>query len=201
MRKIDPEFESRFILRSTGRDDDEPPIVLELAADIVGGDPVIVVPATEVWGFGEAEEVEPGRWKIFVCEGQPDPELAFTICHELAEIHVLKLGVRLPWREKEDLCNAIAAALVAPRRAFLDALADHGEDFGELALDFLASETCMALRLGEVRKVPVCVVSEDGRRRVRGPAWSWPDDVRADRPGLRRARLRDRGERLALIAG
>ncbi len=202
--KIDPEVEVRGLLRSTGRDDDAPPIALELAADLLGdGAPVYVVPATEVWGDGEVEEIAPGRWRIFVRENLSPEQFLFTVYHEIAEWHVHRLRLRFDhFLEKERVCDAIAAALVAPQRAFRAALRDHGEDFAELAEDFLATETCMALRLGEVEHVPVCVLSEGGVRRVRGPAWTWPQDpTTASGPGLRRARLRDRGERLALIVG
>ena len=101
---------------------------------------------------------------------------------------------------------ALAAALLAPRPAFLRARRDLGEDLRAVAERFTMTQTGVALRRGEVLGTPLAVIAP-ARVRVRGPeAWVWPPESTlrawARRPlaGLKKTRLTDDPRRVVLEA-
>lgn len=129
--------------------------------------------------------------------------LRFAICHELAELRLAELDYREV--DVEDVADALGAALACPRDAFRGAVREHGrEAYAQLALDFTTSQTCAALRVGEVLDEPLAVVAPR-RVRVRGGAYEWPDErelrrcARVATPGLRRAELTDDRRRVVLL--
>ncbi len=135
--------------------------------------------------------------------------LRWAILHELAEWHLQRVGYR--GEDVELVAEALTAALVVPRDAYRKALRVHGDPtvdgarWKQLAFDFSTSQTCVALRHGEVTDEPLAVVAPTTVR-VRGREWTWPDELglrqlaRAERPGLRRAKLTDDPRRVVLAA-
>lgn len=122
--------------------------------------------------------------------------------------HVLIEALRTYTGESyEQLVDAAAAAILAPRALFREALAHVGSDLPELARVFSTTETCMGLRIGEVTAEPVALVSPK-LVRVRGDDWGWPSEreIRrlsrgADGPQLLRiVRLTDDPRRVFLRA-
>lgn len=140
-----------------------------------------------------------GSFRIYAKRDAPD--LAFNIAHELAEWRY--------WDEtddhKESACDALAAAIVAPRPAFLRMLRLVGEDFAALAHAFKVSETSMALRLGETTDQPLVAITRNYHF-VRGREWGWPAEpelrriASRGRQGIRRVRLTDDRMRVVLMA-
>ena len=81
-----------------------------------------------------------------------------------------------------------------------------GEDYAALARAFVVTQTSAALRVAEVTGRPRAVVTRHWVF-VRGAPWAWGQSagdvrqlVRSRRPGLTRTRLRDRPERVVLLA-
>ena len=106
--------------------------------------------------------------------------------------------------DTEAVCNAVAAALVTPSRAFASVVRDVGEDLPELARRFVTTESVVALRLGEVLYEPVALVTPHSVH-ARGPEdWAWPDEAtvrrvaRNGRPGIRRTKITDARGRVVL---
>lgn len=128
----------------------------------------------------------------------------FAIAHELAELELRRLGYLD--EDLEEASDAIGAALVAPRRAFAVVLREIGADYAALADAFVATESLVALRMGEVTGEPMVLVTPQ-RVRVRGATFEWGDegDVRAAArragPGVRKVRLRDDPRRMVLRSG
>jgi len=130
----------------------------------------------------------------------------FVVAHELAH---WALGTRLTEDENdiESACDALAAALIAPRRAFLDAVRAYGTRLPRLARAFQTTESLTALRLGETTGEPLALVAPRSVR-VRGAMYSWPGEsqlralaaARRSGPGLRNTRLRDDPRRTVLRA-
>lgn len=128
----------------------------------------------------------------------------FVIAHELAELRLRELDYRES--DVERVADALAGALVAPRRAYQRRLREHGEDLPRLAKAFCASQTCIALRHAEVTGAAVAVLSRT-RAYVRdGDSFRWPHEERLRAmlsslpPRVRRVDLTDSRKRLALIA-
>lgn len=203
---VDPDEEARAILERADVDDAEPPNPMRLALAVTGGRVLLVAP-TEVWGLGEVSVGDDGELEILVAAGQSDLERAWTLAHEVAHVHLRRGGWVGGYRESEDAADAIAAALLMPRRAFARATRQHGRRaFVGLADAFSVTETAAALRVGEVDRVPVAVIAPT-HLRVRGPeewAWGTEEELRAlargGRPGLHRARLTDDARRVVLVA-
>src|SRR5690606_30327780 len=100
-----------------------------------------------------------GERRIYVRRGLSAARQRFAVAHELAH---WALGL-LSGSEAEARCDALAACLVAPRRAFQRALRDT-DCYGELAELFGSTESCVALRLGEVTGEPVALVTPSSVR-------------------------------------
>jgi hypothetical protein len=216
MHDVDTEAEARWLLDQAGFDLDDVPSATELAEGL-GAVDVLEVRDVEVCGMGGVEWLRadgmPGgdvgsRWRPLVRRGLSFVERRFTVLHEIAEWH-LRANLRIePWccKVKEAICDAIAGALLAPRRAFRRAVEHVGDGLEALAAGFQASETAMALRLGEVLLHPVAVISPK-LVRVRGSDWGWPPAEqirqRAALPSCERIRrecLRDDTARVVLRA-
>jgi hypothetical protein len=141
---------------------------------------------------------------IWIRRGLAPARQRFAICHEIAEWRLCELRYAEP--DVEDVANALAAALAAPRSAFRDAMREHGaEGFSGLARDFMLTETSAALRVGEVTGTPIAVVTP-AIVRVRGDAFGWPDEqrIRALARGrtpapLRRVEIIDERRRIVLL--
>jgi hypothetical protein len=144
-------------------------------------------------------------WQIWVSRRLGGPAREFAVLHELGEWWLGRLGFNGP--EREATADRIAAALVAPRPLFRPLCERLGFDPPALARHFAATQTCLALRYGEVTGRPVLVVDR-ARAWARGDPFVWSPDG-ADLFGLargplpptvQRIRLTDRRGRLALSA-
>ena len=129
-------------------------------------------------------------------------ERAFTVAHELGHWAVQRFGVKPDSRDDEErLCNAFAACVLMPRRAFAGALTElefhHVRNLclGELSAKFSVTEAGIALRVGELTGLPLAVITPV-HVYARG-TWQCPDEStvrqwsRTGRPGFRRAKLGD----------
>ncbi len=177
-------------------DHDVPPQPAELVERVLGPGAIRLVPRRALPGFGAAARVS-GRWSVFIVEDSPVVVRRFVLLHELA--HVL-LGRTATERE----CDALAAALLVPKRALLRAIGDRGARLPSLARVFGASESCIGLRLGEVTNQPTALVAPASVR-IRGSTYPWPPEADIRRvaegpatPGLRKAKLRDDATRSLL---
>src|SRR5690606_2686750 len=104
-------------------------------------------------------------WRIVVSARLKCWRRDFVILHELAH---WALGPSA----SEDACDALAAALLVPRRVFLQSLIDVGPQLSDLADHLEVSESFVALRFAEVTGSPVALISPS-RIRVRGGAAKW----------------------------
>lgn len=139
-----------------------------------------------------------GKRYIALRSGVAVERARFAIFHELAE-YALRNQIE---GDIEQACNAIAGALAMPRRPFLAAIRDVGDDPNALAPVFKVTPTAAALRLGETTQVPLAALTPSWLW-IRGRAIVWPHEAelrriaRVGRPGLRRVALEPR--RVALI--
>lgn len=164
----DAEGTASWIYEKAGASEADPPDPLTLARRL--GIKVEVAPRRGLWGDATMTRVR-GRAVLWTTRGTPPVRLRFAVAHELAEwAH----GER---REEtiEELCNATAAAIIAPRRLFLEALSYLGDDLPALARTFKTTETCVGLRLGETTAEPIALVSPK-LVRLRGDDWGWPGE-------------------------
>jgi hypothetical protein len=145
-----------------------------------------------------------GTWRIYLARSLPRLVALFSIGHEIG--HWLLARDRYVGEDEEACADYLAAALLAPRRAFWAARRAVGEELPDLAEALSLTETGAALRLGEVTGQPLAVIAPQ-RVRVRGPeAFVWPDEgtlrrwAKRPAPGLRRTRLRDDPRRVVLDA-
>jgi hypothetical protein len=178
-------------------DDSEAPKVLALARRVLGGPgTVLTVHARALPGDACLATVN-GQRRIYLRSGLESRRLRWAVAHELGH---LALELDSSTRENEDACDAFAAALLLPRRAFQLALRETGVSYTKLARWFVTTESCAALRFGEVTDVPLMLVAP-ARVRTRGAEFAWPPDMSRRPPGLRRATLRDDRRRVALRMG
>jgi hypothetical protein len=117
-------------------------------------------------------------WTLRVHRALP-PELArFVVAHELAHWWFLHTGWRAPSHAHlEAACNALGAAILAPRPCFMTALRDVGRSrVHRLAKTFHTTQACALLRLGETTGRPVVLVRPSAPI-VRGECFAWPSDL------------------------
>ncbi len=169
------EGEAALVLEKCGYDDGEPPEVVKLARRLLGV-AVQSVHARALPGDGSTATVN-GQRRIYVRCRLPTHRLRWAIAHELG--HVV-LGLDSGSVENEDACDAFAAALLAPRRAFRAAVDRNGVNFQKLAMYLQTTESFAALRLGEVTGCPLVLVTPTSVR-VRGDTYGWPTDIRNSR--------------------
>jgi hypothetical protein len=192
------------LYRSAGEDVEEPGRVLPLAKRLLGATAVKHVDARALPGDASLARVG-SEVRVYVRKGLSRERLEFALAHELAH---WALEVGSGSAEEEAICDAVAAALVVPRAAFRRALVGVGDRYHELAGWFGTTESCVALRFGEVTRTPTALVAPLSVR-VRGDAFVWPGErelrnlAKAKRsPGLRKATLRDDRRRVAMrVAG
>jgi hypothetical protein len=193
----DVEGEAAWLLR----DFERAPGARALVARHLGEGSILVVPGLR-GGDAKIHTVN-HRPTICVRAKLGKESLRWAILHELAEWHLQRVGYR--GEDVELVAEALTAALVVPRRDYQKALRTHGERWEQLAIDFSTTQTCVALRHGEVTDEPLAVIAP-ATVRVRGREWTWPEErairllARAERPGLRRAKLTDDPRRVVLVA-
>ena len=191
----DPDAHQRLIYERAGLDPDEPAMMMDLAVGLG----LRVQLAAHGGLKGDAELAHDGQgWVIRRRPRLPLERAKFAVAHEIAEwflSDIIDGGIELA-------CNALAAALIAPRRPFQSLIRLHGEaDYEQLALPFTMTETSAALRVAELREQRLIVVTPH-RVYARGDwntdEWTMRGWVQQDLPGLRKARLRDDPRRMVL---
>lgn len=143
-----------------------------------------------------------GRYVLRVHRCAPADRARWLVGHELAEWWYRGRVFAGGHPEREAWCDALGAALVAPRDAFRQATAVLGGRVHRLAEAFNAPRALALLRIGEVTGRPV-VYCHPERQLARGTPFVWP------RAALQRA-LRERprgvhpvrldGQRMGLMA-
>lgn len=119
-----------------------------------------------------------GERRVYVRVGTDPARARWLVGHELAEWWYLRTAYR--GEDVELRCDALGAALVAPRPAFLLALRARGHRVHELAKDFKTTQALALLRIGETTGRPVALVRPTPI--LRGEGFAWPTG-----PGLARA--------------
>jgi hypothetical protein len=173
----DIEGDADLLLRLAHIDDDEPVDVVALCRHrtMTGQVPF----STRAGPEAQISRV-PGGHRVCLREGLLPGRARWLVAHELAELHYERVGYSGP--DIEDRCNALGAALVAPRRLVRRLIRQHAHAVHALARALVATQSIALLRLGEVERRPV-LLARDGRRPiVRGAAFNWPDG-----PGLAKA--------------
>lgn len=132
-----------------------------------------------------------GHQQVVVRRGTPAARARWLVGHELAHWYYQRLGYT--GCDLEARCDAVGAALVAPRMCVLAARRAVGDRPRELAAKLRTTQSLALLRVGEVTGEPVAVVRPAGAL-VRGDDWGWPElsYARAKRsrwPGVRKVRL------------
>lgn len=178
----------------------EQPDPVRLARRVVGS--VVQLPPN---GLPRAAFLARFSGKMHVCiRGEFAPRaLAWSLCHEVAEALLQRRSYRGP--DVEAVADRLAAALRVPRGFAEKVCRARGPRWSQLALDFGATESCAALRYGEVTSAPMVLLSRDSAR-WRG---DWFDELpseaalREARPmkGLVKARLRDDPSRAVVRQG
>ena len=148
-----------------------------------------------------------GTWaggpQICIRHGTPGPRARWLTGHELAEWWYSRIGYR--GEDREARCDALGAALVVPRVAFVRARRSHGDDPIALAEALKTTQSLALLRLGECIGTPV-VLDRPAGPIVRGAEYAWPplpelrrELAREPRPGLRKVRITDEPRRTGVI--
>ncbi len=190
------------LYREVGEDPVDAVSPVRLARALLGRDAVTVVPRQALRGDTAMLVLINDRWRIVVRRDINDAELGHTIAHELAHWVLRREGEP----DTEEACDYLAAALVAPSRAFRAAMRIHGADLAALADDFRTTQSLVALRWGESCGTALALV-RPGLVRVRGQLeFVWPDEQTITRwangrppRGLAKTRLSDDRRRVVLV--
>lgn len=195
----DIEGTAEALLRAHGFPLDEPPDVEKLAWCALGASNVQYVPGLRVPG-----RYLPAEGVIQVRSGMSRRRRRFVVAHELGEW--VEYRLRYQGEDAERIADAIAAALVVPRRAMQAAVQALGRHLPDLSDALCASQSVVALRLGEVTGSPLALVTPRNVH-VRGDEWSWPGEreIRALARGelpreLERVEVTDAAWRAVLVA-
>lgn len=196
---------ARWAYEKAGMDPWEPAGALELAGRLLGGDgPLDVYLCPELLASAALARVG-SSWRFYVRNPRTERATEWLVWHELAEWILDRDGYREP--DVEAAADRLAAALRAPRPAFLRAIRASGRSLPELAKAFGTSESSAALRFGEVALVPLALVAPRRPVRVRGVPDSWVASeaqivrlVRCPAPGWERVPLSDQPGRVAVVA-
>lgn len=191
------------MLQSAGMDDGEAHKMTDLASSLLGKGAVRVVPHKALPAKAQLATVN-GRKMIFIQKGLTSSMSRWAVAHELAH---WGLGIDSSHPHNEVICEALAARLIIPRRAYAAAANRHGHQYRRLAKSFVTTESCVALRHGEVSGRPLALISP-ALVRHRGDQREWPhemvlrnlDLVRAKKLGFERIDLSDAARRFALLA-
>lgn len=138
------------------------------------------------------------EWRIYVRRRLSPRALRWFVWHEVAELALKLEGY--DGDDVESVADSIAAAMRLPRRAFVTAARECGDDWRKLSRLLDVSQSAAALRWGEVLDEPLALVAPSRPVRVRGAPWVWPDVSRATPDGARRQRLSDAPQRAVVRA-
>ena len=127
------------------------------------------------------------RFQVWVRAGTAPARARWLVGHELGEWWYRDL--RLPNRDKEQLCDAFGAALILPAPLFRRGLERFGLDLPVLASRLKTTQSLTLLRYGEVTGCPVALLRPRWAT-VRGSGRRWPDGLTLARSGYVRAAMR-----------
>jgi len=190
------------VLRLADVDEMAPAKPVALVRALLGPGALFSVHARSLPGDGSLAVVN-GQPRIYIRQGLSPIRRRWVICHELAEWWLWQSGVRD--EQIEGVADAVAAAVLAPRRAVRAALKSAGPSYTGLAEHFGTTESCIAMRLAEVTGRPMALVAP-AKVRVRGEDYAWPEEgqIRSlrwtRRAGLERMKLHDDRRRVVLSA-
>ena len=191
----DIEGTAQSLYRKAGLEPSDIVSPLTLVTSLLGPNTVRLVHAAALPGGAALARVGQ-EWRIYVRQFLPPQQKRFVLLHELAH---WALGVTA----EEATCDALAAALLLPRPAFLQVLRRQGHRLPALAEKFGTTESCVALRIAETTDEPTALVTPRSVR-VRGAEFGWPTEgelrqiARGSTPGIRKAVLRDDPRRTLL---
>src|SRR5690606_673439 len=137
--------------RAAGLDEDTPAAPLVLAGRLLDGGAALPVEVCPGLRARAALARVGASWRVYVRRRVYGSTLRWLVAHELAEWLLRCEGCRS--ERVEGLADALAARLIAPRRAAARALRA-GLDFPELADAFDVTQSCAVLRRGEVEGTP-----------------------------------------------
>ena len=194
---------SLALYQEAREDPDEPVSPVRLARRLLGADGVRLVPRLALQTDWAALIQINGHPCIAVRRDVPDAELGHTIARALAKWALRRAQLL----DANDICDYVAAALVAPAPAFRRALSSIGPNLPELADVFRTTQSLVALRWGESTARPLALV-RPGLVRVRNVReFAWPPDpvvwkwARVRPPvSLERTTLTDDRRRVLLVA-
>jgi hypothetical protein len=178
---------------------DRSPSMDLLSLRLIGSKPRRVI-------MGREADLHPGlagRYVLRVHRCAPPDRARWLVGHELAEWWYRDRFFPGGHVEREAWCDALGAALVAPRPAFLSAMRALEHRVHRLAEAFDVPRALALLRIGEVDRRAVIYVRPSGPI-ARGAAFGWPIGpglVRAvgrPPPGVHPVRLD--GHRMGLMA-
>lgn len=129
-----------------------------------------------------------GEPRIFVRRGTAPTRARWLAGHELAEWWYQRVGYR--GDDLEERCDALGAALVAPRPTVLAARRKLGDEPIAIATELRTTQSLALLRLGECVRVPV-FLKRQHHTIARGAAYVLPRHPEAH-PGLRKVPIRVR---------
>lgn len=208
MEPADLEGLAEALYRESGLDPSEPASPITIARAVLGEDAVELVPRSAL-RLTRAKLARVGdQWRIFVKRPVEREELNFFVGHELAHWAMRREGARFDDEaDEERAADYLAGCLVATGTAFRRAMRAVGEDLPELANVFQATQSCIALRLGEAGAHDLALV-RPGLVRVRGQlSFVWPREeeivrwARGAAPsGVVKTRLTDDPRRVVLFA-
>lgn len=186
----DAEADALEILRMAGHLDDEaPPNMAQLCRALLGAPPQIAPIRSEAC----LARVR-GESRVYLRRGVDAARSRWLVGHELAEWYYQRTGYVGP--DLEDRCDAVGAALVAPRRAYRLALRSVGSAIHVLAEAFVVPQALALLRIGEVTGRPVLLLRKPAPIH-RGEPYVWPRRGMRD-PNVHPVRLD--GSRWGLMA-
>lgn len=184
------------IFRAAGLRLDAPPAegAFRIAAELYGGDCIVMSERAQV---DAAPAHYGGAQRIVLAPRLSLQRSHFAVARMIARIEIPKLGIAA---DEER----VAAFLVAPPRVFAARVADVGLDLGELADNFVVTQTCAALRVVEVGARDGVVVTPSRVHRP-GRLLGWADDAaaraiarRVAPRSVRKVAIRDEPGRIAL---
>lgn len=164
----DAEGETALLYERSGADLSDPPGPYALAESLGL--------AIEYGGRGIVGDAMLAGSTIRVRRRLPPAREVFGIAHEIAEFWLRGRSDE----EAEPNANLLAACIVMPRPAVLEAVAAIGRDLTALAAAFVVTETAMALRLAEIDDTPTLIVSRSWAW-VRGAEYGWPSSLEGAR--------------------
>lgn len=133
----------------------------------------------------------------------PAARSRWLIGHEIAHWWFRRIGYQ--GEDIEARCDALGAALIAPRPAWQVVRRAVGCGIRDLAEALGTTQSLTLLRTGECEGTPSALV-EPQRVVVRGDPWGWPDEstvrrvARVGAPGVKRVKITDEMRRTGLMA-